>query len=129
MQFLAKGKRGKVYLTERGTIIKKADDSRVRNEVCWLGILNKKGIGARLIEHGDGWFECEYIKGDVIEEYIKKADKKRITREKKKWGKNYIPESHPDNWTRYFKKAYRRYVKKYKPQKTADAVYRVFANQ
>ena len=80
MQFLAKGKRGKVYLTERGTIIKKADDSRVRNEVCWLGILNKKGIGARLIEHGGDWFECEYIEGCVIEEYIKKADKKRIVK-------------------------------------------------
>ena len=66
------------------------------------------------------WDKTIYLDADFA-----KADKKRITREKKKWGKNYIPESHPDNWTRYFKKAYRRYVKKYKPQKTADIVFRV----
>jgi len=70
------------------------------------------------------WDKTIYLDADLA-----KVDKKRVTREKQKWGKNYIPESHPDNWTKYFKKAYRRYVKKYKPQKTADAVYRVFANQ
>src|SRR3989344_2511948 len=70
------------------------------------------------------WDKTIYLDADFA-----KADKKRITREKKKLGKNYVPESHPDNWTRYFKKAYRRYIKKYKPQKTADAAYRVFANQ
>ncbi len=41
-----------------------------------------------------------------------KADKQRITREKKKWDKDYLPESYPDNWTKYFKNAYRRYVLK-----------------
>ena len=54
-----------------------------------------------------------------------KADKKRIAREKKKWGKSYLPEDHPDNWTKYFKVAYRRYVKKYKPQKRADIVFKI----
>lgn len=54
-----------------------------------------------------------------------KADRKRITREKKRWGKSYIPENHPDNWTKYFKIAYRRYVKKCKPQDGADAVYEI----
>src|SRR3989338_4595038 len=71
-----------------------------------------------------GWDKTIYLDADFA-----KADKKRIAREKKKWGKNYISESHPDNWTRYFKKAYRRYIEKHKPQKTADAVYRVFANE
>ena len=70
------------------------------------------------------WDKTIYPDADLA-----KVDKKRVTREKQKWGKNYIPESHPDNWTKYFKKAYRRYVKKYQPQKTANAVYRVFANQ
>ena len=65
------------------------------------------------------WDKTIYLDADFA-----RADKKRIAREKKKWGKNYVPESHPDNWTRYFKKAYRRYIKKYKPQKTADIVYR-----
>jgi uridine kinase len=54
-----------------------------------------------------------------------KADRIRIAREKKKWGKAYLPESHPDNWVRYFKTAYRRYVKEYKPQKFADLKFRV----
>ncbi|MDO8452021.1 MAG: AAA family ATPase [bacterium] len=54
-----------------------------------------------------------------------KADRMRIAREKKKWGREYLPESHSDNWTRYFKTAYRRYVKKYKPQEHADVMFRI----
>lgn len=54
-----------------------------------------------------------------------KADKRRIAREKKLWGKDYIPENHPDNWTRYFKQAYRRYVKQYRPKENADLVFKV----
>lgn len=52
-----------------------------------------------------------------------KADKKRIVREKKKWGRDYIPENHPDNWTKYFKEAYRRYVKENRPQKSCDIIF------
>ncbi len=51
-----------------------------------------------------------------------KADKKRISREKKKWGKDYIPEDHQDNWTKHFKKSYGRYIKKYMPKKKADLI-------
>lgn len=54
-----------------------------------------------------------------------KADKKRIAREKKKWGKDYIPESYPDNWTKYYKEAYQRYVKEYKPQRVSDLVFKI----
>lgn len=53
---------------------------------------------------------------------FEKADRKRISREKKNWGKDYIPEDHQDNWTRHFKKAYRRYIKKYEPKKNADFI-------
>ena len=51
-----------------------------------------------------------------------KADKKRILREKRKWGKSYIQENHTHNWIKHFKKAYVRYVKEYKPKKIADIV-------
>lgn len=61
-----------------------------------------------------------YLDADFAE-----ADRKRITREKKKWGKKYIPENHPDNWIKYYKEAYRRYVKECKPQRTSDLVIRV----
>lgn len=52
-----------------------------------------------------------------------KADKRRVAREKKKWGETYVPETHPDNWVRYFKEAYRKYKKEWKPQKRADMVF------
>ena len=53
-----------------------------------------------------------------------KADKKRIAREKKKWGKGYLPENHPNNWVQYFKVAYRRYLGTYKPYGVADVVFK-----
>lgn len=49
-----------------------------------------------------------------------KADKQRIAREKKRFGKNYLSEDNPDNWIKYFKIAYRNYLKKYNPHKNAD---------
>jgi len=73
-------------------------------------------------EHGANelWDKKVYLDADFV-----KADKARIAREKKKWGSAYVPESHSDNWTKYFKTAYRRYVKEYKPQKCADVVFKV----
>ena len=57
-----------------------------------------------------------------LESDFAKADKKRIMREKKRWGKNYVPETHPDNWAKYFKKAYGEYAKKYRVQSNRDMV-------
>jgi uridine kinase len=54
-----------------------------------------------------------------------KADKKRIAREKKKFGKNYISENHPDNWFKHYKAAYLRYVKDHNPKKNSDFVSKV----
>ena len=54
-----------------------------------------------------------------------KADKKRIAREKKRWGKNYLPENHPDNWVKYFKSAYKTYAKKYSLANRSDLVFKV----
>lgn len=66
------------------------------------------------------WDKTIYLDVDFA-----KADKKRIAREKKKWDKNYVPENHPDNWTRYFKEAYWRYMKEYKPQNNRDLTFKV----
>lgn len=66
------------------------------------------------------WDRTVYLAVDFT-----KADKKRISREKKKWGKDYLPENHPDNWTKYYKKAYQRYVKECKNQKSCDLVFRI----
>lgn len=66
------------------------------------------------------WDKRIYLKSDFV-----RADKRRILREKTKWGKAYIPESHPDNWTRYFKVAYRRYVNEIDLRKIVDISFTV----
>lgn len=67
----------------------------------------------------------EWDKRIYLDVDFAKADKKRIAREKKKWGSAYIPESHPDNWTRYYKEAYRRYAEECRPKNNADLVFKV----
>jgi len=76
MKFLAKGKRGKVYLTGEKTIIKKADGNRVRNEVYWLKKLNDKRVGPKLIDYGKDWFEMEYIRGELMKDYLGRCSRK-----------------------------------------------------
>ena len=66
----------------------------------------------------------EWDKTIYLNVNLDRADKKRIARERKKWGKSYIPETNPDNWTQYYKKSYRRYIKVYKPQNNRDLVVR-----
>ncbi len=50
------------------------------------------------------------------------ADKRRVRRERKRWGKEYISEDSPNSWTNLFKIAYKRYLKEYSPKKQADIV-------
>ncbi len=40
--------------------------NRIRNEIGWLKILNKKGIGPKLKEEGPNWFVCSYVNGERI---------------------------------------------------------------
>lgn len=63
------------------------------------------------------WDKQIYLKGN-----IKQIDERRIVREKKRWGKNYFPETHPDSYFRQIIIALRRYQKLYKPKKIADLV-------
>jgi len=53
---------------------------------------------------------------------LKKADDRRIRREKKRWGKKYVDEKHPNSFLKYFKEAYQRYSDNYHPKKLADLV-------
>ena len=66
------------------------------------------------------WDKRIYLKGD-----IKQIDKRRIAREKKRWGKKYFPETRPDSYFRQVIIALKRYKKLYKPDKIADKVFRV----
>lgn len=52
-----------------------------------------------------------------------KGDKRRIAREKRKWGKNFMPDNHPNSYVMAFKQAYKHYIEKYAPQEKADFVY------
>ena len=53
------------------------------------------------------------------------ADERRILREKKRWGKDYFPETHPDSYVRLIKIAFARYEKTYNPQALADLTVKV----
>lgn len=63
------------------------------------------------------WDKRIYLQGN-----IKQIDKRRVAREKKRWGKDYFPETHPDSYFRQVIIALRRYQKLYEPQGIADLV-------
>ncbi|MFC1728595.1 HemK2/MTQ2 family protein methyltransferase [Nanoarchaeota archaeon] len=75
---LAKGHRGLIYtgsMNNKKVTIKaqrKDIDAKetVNRESKWLKILNKKGIGPKLISSGDNYFIYEYVSGIFIKEYL-----------------------------------------------------------
>ena len=79
MELLAKGKRGKVYL-EGNYVVKRADETRIKNEVFWLKKLNNKGIGPKLISFGEDWFKAEYVEGKLIEDYLSECSKENAAK-------------------------------------------------
>ena len=63
-----------------------------------------------------------------LAEDFRKADRRRIGRERKRWGKEYIPENHPDSYVLPFKIAYQRYIQQFDPAGQSDVVYHVHAS-
>lgn len=61
-----------------------------------------------------------------LDAHIKAADRRRVRRERARWGESYIPESHPDSYARLFKIAHRRYRRLYHPGERADLVLRTW---
>jgi len=57
------------------------------------------------------------------------AEERRILQEKRRWGKAYLPEDHPDSYMRDFRIAYTRYLNRYKPEQKADLVIGVDAKE
>lgn len=66
------------------------------------------------------WNKRIYLMGD-----IQKIDRQRVDREKKRWGRDYFPETHPDSYFRQVTIALKRYQKKYRPDKKADLVVKI----
>jgi len=67
--------------------------------------------------YGDNIDLKVFLKGDYDV-----ATERRIKREKERWGKDYLPHDHPDNYFRYCDSAFRRYCEKYHPEEIADVV-------
>jgi|GEM_PF-1056447 len=65
----------------------------------------------------DLWDKRIYLDGE-----IDTIDRQRVRREKKKWGAEYVPETHPESYIRYITVALKQYRKKYHPEKRAVAV-------
>ena len=63
------------------------------------------------------WDKRIYMDGDTDE-----IDKRRIAREKARWGEKYFPETHPDSHFRKLTIALKKYREEYAPEKVADLV-------
>ncbi len=94
--YFTEGKRGLIYTAdlERSKLIKshfakknkikvaiKAEKrglGRVANEITWLKVLNKRGIGPKLLFHSKEYFVYPFIEGEFILDWIKDKSKKEI---------------------------------------------------
>jgi uridine kinase len=63
-----------------------------------------------------------WTRGVFLKVDIEKAEERRVSREKRRWGEAYLPEDHPDSYIRDFRIAYKRYLDLYKPEQRADLV-------
>jgi len=85
VKFLAKGKRGFVfkgiYDGEKISIKTKNPESvadTIDNEIRFLGILNKVGIGPHYLFSGENFFAYRFVAGQRILDYIEKAETEDI---------------------------------------------------
>ena len=86
IKYFAKGHRGLLFTAKFkncGVVIKiKNPESRaigrIQNEAEWLRILNKHGIGPKLLFCSKAFIAYKYIFGDFISDYIKKSNKDKI---------------------------------------------------
>jgi hypothetical protein len=98
---------------------------KLRTRIC-----NFKSISEDnkvLVVEGIFLFRKDVI-GDLLDKRIyldcdnSEADKRRIKREKERWGKKYFPEDHPDSFTKYFKLAFNKHEENFKPKREADLI-------
>lgn len=66
------------------------------------------------------WDKRIYLEGN-----IDAIDKRRVAREKEKWGADYFPETHPDSYLRHIIIALKRYFEIHRPADTADLVLKI----
>jgi len=86
IKLLAKGHRGIVFVSDykgkRVAVKKQRDDTpakdTVDNEVKFLKILNKKGIGPKVLFSGKDYFGYSFIEGTFIKDFFETHNKKEI---------------------------------------------------
>lgn len=84
-----------------------------------------------LVIEGIFLFHPEHAISEVFDKKIyldvnfQQADSRRVRREKKRWGKQYVDENHPDSYVIPFKEAYRRYFKTHHPERLADLTIKI----
>jgi putative serine/threonine protein kinase len=81
LEYLAKGKRSKVYTGKlKGKKVSVKVSSRAEIEGKWLKVLNKKKIGPKLINVKADLLIYEFVEGERIGEYLKRRNIKTIVR-------------------------------------------------
>lgn len=92
IKYFSRGKRGDIftdfYRGKKVAIKVKRKESeaveRIKNEIKYLKILNKKDIGPRLLFSGKDYFVYEFVEGDFILDYFKgslNGEKNKKTKE------------------------------------------------
>ncbi|EGZ07801.1 hypothetical protein PHYSODRAFT_528234 [Phytophthora sojae] len=83
LRFFARGKRGVLYAGElrsndKPVVAKLAAGATAAGSVTlearWLRVVNRMGIGARLVDAGAGWFLCERLDGQNVVEFLGESD-------------------------------------------------------
>jgi len=83
---LSKGHRGIIFtgklLNVKVAVKKQREDiqviGRIENEARWLKVLNRKGIGPKILFVEDGYFIYEFVEGEFLPDYLEKASKENI---------------------------------------------------
>lgn len=82
IELFARGKRGVISVGtlkgKRVSIKTKRPDSeaegRIENEACYLKLLNRHGIGPKLLMFGEGSLVYEFVEGEFILDYLDHAN-------------------------------------------------------
>ena len=85
LKYFAKGKRGLIFTADYGRqkIAIKINNPqsqafmRMENESRSLGLLNKHGIGPKLLFHGDGFLAYKFVEGQTIGDFLHNLSKNK----------------------------------------------------
>ncbi|MFH0875858.1 MAG: methyltransferase [archaeon] len=82
ISYYAKGKRGYISLGKFDNkkiavkvLHKNLNFNRIENEVNFLKLLNKKGIGSQLLFYGNDYFAYTFVEGELIVDFINSSQK------------------------------------------------------